>query len=223
MGPRGSFQMKREGGKFVALNDSTNCITDYWEAEESVSNRFGQATPELVSGNYVMMMLPDDKGGLSLVFAKGDPSENVMEERINDTAEQKRKGGFMYNTSPFLTQWRINEDRKRKEPRCKIWGEFWPRSLLKPVQCKQCKATTTVLGAHLLQWPIHIGDTCSTCHQRWFQECHRGRKNGVINCRRCHFPIFDSELDPKIRFQEKDNQLWCAICSVHFGDILTAA
>lgn len=221
MGPRGSFRMKRDGGKFVALNDSTNCITDYWEGEESVSNRFRQATPELVAGNYHMRMLQDDKCGLSLVFAKGDPGSGDMEERINDTAELKHKAGFTYNTSPFLT-WRIKEDRKRKEPSCRIWGELWSRSLLKPLQCKSCKAITTVLGAHLLQWPIYIGDTCFTCHQRWFQERHHGRNDGVINCARCHLPIFDSETNSQIRYQDKDKRLWCASCSLGFGDNFTA-
>ena len=222
MGPRGSFRLKGENGRWVVLSDSTNCINDYCRVAESVSNRFGQATLDLVSGEYHMMMLQDNKQGLSLVFDEGDPNENASQRKIKVAAQQQHQAGFIYNTPLFLTEWikekeAVDRARRRKEPSHRIWGELWPRSFLKPVQCKSCKAITTVLGAHLLQWPIYIDDTCFTCHQRFSED-------GVTNCSRCHTPIFDSETKANIRYQMQDNSfwLWCENCSVRFGDNFTA-
>ena len=198
LGPRGAFCLIKGDGSLFNLETSRSPGMsdngDVYSEDDDVECAEREA---LDADEYSVSVASDDGRGFNLAIL------DARGHRASRLAQRFQARGFQCNFPVFLQEHFAVRDASEVER----WGKTWPSWVLVPYQCGRCKLITTVLGAHLLEWPIHVDDGC----------CLRCSGGDFFNCARCEGLVWKSDDDVNIRAQV-GGLIWCARCSIlHSG------
>ena len=198
VGPRGAFRLTKGDGSLFNLGTSRSPGMSDEEDAYSEDDHVECAERDALDADEYGVSVPTDAGrGFDLTILDADGN------RTSRLAQRFWARGFECNLPVFLQEYLAVRDASKLER----WGKTWPTWVLEPYQCGHCKLITTVLGAHLLEWPTHFGDRC----------CLGCSGGDFFNCARCEGIIWKSDDDVNIRPRD-DDLIWCGRCSVLHSD-----